>query len=53
MTARFGRFFQVVGMSLLPIGFSIGMFRDDVRTEVRLLFIGVAFFVVGWLMARK
>ena len=53
MTARFGRFFQVVGMSLLPIGFSIGMFRDDVRTEVRLLFIGAAFFVVGWLMARK
>lgn len=52
-SAIFGRFFQIVGMILLPIGFSYGMMHDDVKLEVRLLFIGGAFFLVGWLMARK
>jgi hypothetical protein len=52
MTSLFGRLFMLVGMLLLPIGLSIGMFRDDVKLEVRLLFIGGAFFVVGWLMAK-
>jgi hypothetical protein len=52
MTGLFGRLFMLVGMLLLPIGLSIGMFRDDVKLEVRLLFIGGAFFVVGWLMAK-
>ena len=49
----FGRFFQLVGLVLLPIGLSIGFFKDEVQLEVRLLFIGGAFFVVGWLMTRK
>jgi len=53
VTVLFGRLFQVIGMIVLPIGLSIGLFRDDVRLEVRLLFIGGAFFVAGWLMARK
>ena len=53
MSALFGRFFQIVGMVLLPIGLSIGLFAHNERLEVRLLFIGGAFFVVGWLMARK
>ena len=53
MSALFGRFFQIVGMVLLPIGLSIGLFKNDVQLEVRLLFIGGAFFVVGWLMARR
>ena len=44
---------MLVGMLLLPIGLSIGMFRDDVKLEVRLLFIGGAFFVIGWLMAKR
>jgi hypothetical protein len=52
MTGLFGRLFMLVGMLLLPIGLSIGMFRDDVKLEVRLLFIGGAFFVAGWLMAK-
>ena len=52
-SAIFGRIFQVVGMILLPIGFSYGMMHDNVALEVRLLFIGIGFFVVGWLMARK
>ena len=53
MTVLFGRFFQLVGLILLPIGLSIGLFQDKLQLEVRLLFIGGAFFVVGWLMARK
>ena len=53
MTALFGRLFQIVGMILLPIGLSIGLFQDNVNLEVRLLWIGGAFFVVGWLMARR
>ena len=40
-------------MILLPIGLSIGLFQSNVQLEVRLLFVGAAFFVVGWLMARK
>lgn len=53
MSALFGRFFQLVGMIILPLALMIGLFKDDVRLEVRLLFIGGAFFVVGWLMARR
>ena len=53
MKVLFGRFFQLVGLVILPIGLFIGLFRDDVTLEVRLLFIGGAFFVAGWLMARK
>ncbi len=53
MTVLFGRFFQLVGMILLPIGLSIGLFQNNVRLEVRMLFVGGAFFVVGWLMARR
>jgi len=53
MSTLFGRFFQMVGMVILPIGLFIGLFRDNVALEVRLLFIGGAFFVAGWLMARR
>ena len=53
MTAFLGRFFQLIGLVLLPIALMVGLFRDDVALEVRMLFIGGAFFVVGWLMARK
>ena len=53
MSPLFGRIFQIVGMVLLPIGLSFGLFKNDVQLEVRLLFIGGAFFVIGWLMARR
>jgi hypothetical protein len=52
VTPLFGRFLQLLGMIILPIGLMMGLLRDDVTLEVRLLFIGGAFFVVGWLMAR-
>ena len=53
MTVLFGRFFQLIGMVLLPIGLMVGLFQNNVAVEVRLLFIGGAFFITGWMMARK
>jgi hypothetical protein len=53
VSVLFGRFFQLVGLVLLPIGLYLGAFRDQVPLEVKLLGIGGAFFVVGWMMARQ
>jgi hypothetical protein len=53
MPVLVGRFFQLIGMILLPIGLIVGLFQNNVALEVRLLFIGGAFFVIGWLMARR
>jgi hypothetical protein len=53
MSSVAGRFFQLIGMIILPIGLLVGLLRDNVALEVRLLFVGGAFFLVGWLMARK
>jgi hypothetical protein len=43
---------MLVGLIILPIGLSYGLVKDDLRMEEKLLFLGAAFFVVGWLMAR-
>jgi len=43
----------MIGMVILPIGLFMGLVRHNIALEVRLLFIGGAFFVVGWLMARQ
>jgi hypothetical protein len=53
MSVLFGRFFQLVGMVILPVGLLIGLSRGDLRTEEMLLLIGAGFFLVGWLMARN
>ena len=53
MSALLGRLLQLIGMIILPIGLLTGLLKDNVNLEVRLLFIGGAFFVVGWLMAKK
>jgi hypothetical protein len=53
MTPLFGRFFQLIGLILLPIELMIGLFRSDVQLEVRMLFVGGGFFLAGWFMARK
>lgn len=53
MTALLGRFLQMIGMLILPVGLMIGLFGDNVRLEVNLLFIGGAIFVIGWLLARR
>ena len=53
MLVLLGRFLQMMGMVLLPAGLLIGLFRNNIQLEVRLLFIGGAMFLVGWLLARK
>ena len=53
MNILFGRLFQLIGMIILPIGLLYGLVKNQVDLEVRMLAIGGAFFVVGWLMARK
>jgi uncharacterized membrane protein YhfC len=53
MSFLFGRFFQMVGLVMLPIGLYVGAAKNNVDAEVKMLFIGGAFFVVGWLMARR
>jgi hypothetical protein len=53
MSVFVGRFFQIVGMVILPIGLIVGLKSNAIQLEVRLLFIGGGFFLVGWLMARK
>ena len=53
MTPIIGRLLQLIGMILLPYGLFIGVFRDNVRLEVNLLFLGGVLFVVGWMMSRQ
>jgi hypothetical protein len=53
VTAILGRLFQLIGLLLLPIGLSYGLLKDNIGIEVRLLFIGGAFFVLGWLISRQ
>ena len=53
VTAILGRLFQIIGLLLLPIGLSYGLLNDNIGVEVRLLFIGGAFFVLGWLISRQ
>jgi hypothetical protein len=53
MSVLLGRFLQLIGMIILPIGLLTGLLKDNVSMEVRLLFIGGAFFLIGWLIARR
>jgi hypothetical protein len=51
--ALIGRALQLAGMVLLPTGLMIGLLRNNIALEVRLLFVGGALFLIGWLLARK
>jgi hypothetical protein len=53
MSALLGRLFMLIGMIILPIGLLTGLLKDNVSLEVRLLFIGGAFFLIGWLIAKR
>ncbi len=53
MATLTGRLFQLIGMIILPIGLLTGLLKDNVTMEVRLLFVGGAFFLLGWLLAKK
>lgn len=53
MGALVGRLLQLIGLIILPIGLSYGIFNDNVQMEVRLLFIGGFVFLLGWLLAKQ
>lgn len=53
MSALLGRILQIVGMIVLPVGLVIGLIRNDVRMEVRLLVIGGVVYLLGWILARE
>jgi hypothetical protein len=53
MMVQFGKLLQLFGMLLLPIGLGMGLFRNNVAIEVRLLAIGGALFVIGWLLSKR
>jgi len=53
MSVLAGRLFQLIGMILLPIGLLYGLAKNQIDVEVRLLVVGGAFFLAGWLLARK
>ena len=53
MIPLLGRFLQFAGLVILPIALMIGLSRNQLQLEVRLMFIGGGIFFVGWLMARK
>lgn len=51
--AQTGRVLQYIALLILPFGLGAGLFRDNVALEVKLLWIGGAVFVIGWLLSRK
>jgi high-affinity nickel permease len=53
MNVLIGRAMQLSGMILLPIGLIYGLGYDQIRTEVKLLAIGGALYLIGWVLAKK
>ena len=52
MKEQLGRLLQIVGMLILPVGLGMGLFGNNIAMEVKLLWIGGAFFVIGWLLTK-
>jgi hypothetical protein len=53
MPSLFGRLLQLSALILLPIALSYGLFKDDVRTEVKLLALGAFLFLLGRILSRE
>lgn len=53
MSVYLGRFLQMVGLVILPIGLTIGLVTGEVRTEVQYLAVGAFIYLLGWLISRK
>lgn len=53
MSVYLGRFLQMVGLVILPVGLTIGLVTGEVRTEVRYLAVGAFIYLLGWLISRK
>jgi len=48
-----GRVLQVIALLILPFGLGAGMLGNNIGLEVKLLWIGGALFVLGWILAKK
>lgn len=48
-----GKFLELNGLVLLAFGLVWGLHRGDVRGEIAMLGIGVALFLVGYLLEQK
>lgn len=53
MSVHVGRFLQMIGLVVLPVGLMIGLVKGDVRTEVKYLAAGAFIYLVGWVISRK
>ena len=53
MKEQAGRVLQVIALLILPFGLGAGMLGNNIGLEVKLMWIGGALFVLGWLLARK
>ena len=51
--AQLGRALQYIALLILPFGLGAGLFGNNINLEVKLLWIGGAVFVIGWLLTRK
>lgn len=48
-----GKFLELNGLVLLGFGLVWGLLREDVRGEIAMLGMGVALFLVGYLLEQK
>jgi len=53
VTQNIGRLLQYLALLILPFGLGAGMFGNNINLEVKLLWIGGAIFVIGWLLTKK
>ena len=53
MTQNIGRLLQYLALLILPFGLGAGIFGNNINLEVKLLWIGGAVFLVGWLLSKK
>lgn len=55
MLYRLGRFLQLLGLLIAPVGLAGNLARPDLVTpgrELTILVVGITLFVLGWLLQR-
>lgn len=52
MRYSIGRALQLVGIVFVGFGLFVGLTRNDLKYEEKMLFAGGAVFVAGWLLVR-
>ena len=48
-----GKFLELNGIVILTFGLIFGMYRDDLKMEMKMLALGAVVFLVGYLVERK